>query len=158
MTRFHTTEHGDIPFTEEEEQEADAMEADFLASRLSKVKTLKLEAVEEKFCSIKHDGVAFLGATFKGGIDCAQLAKSKADMLIRQGEAGGGSQPFLTTFNDIDHNPVELDTDQLQDLAVTVGLAYESLFHKRARLKRAINALATVEEIESFDIESEWNL
>lgn len=156
MTRYHTTPEGDVPFTDEEEAEADAMEAAFVASLVPRAKENKTAEVVRKFDSVKNAPVAFLGETFHGGIDSAQMAKSKADMVIRQGEAAAGVAPFATTFNDVNDSPINFDTDQLQDLAVVIGQAFEAAFQNKARLKRSIAALAVLEDVKNFDVEAEW--
>ncbi len=157
MTRYHTTAEGNIPFTSEEESEADAMEAEFQSELLSRVKDRKLSELKDKYHVEASSNVDFQDHTYHGGIESAYMSKGKADMVARFKEANQEVPPFALTFNDINDNPITLDTEALQDLAVAIGFAYEAAFQKKAALKRMINALTTISEIEAFDIDVEWN-
>lgn len=48
MTRYRTTENGDVPFTPEEEAERDALERTWVLEQSERIKSLILEAVQNR--------------------------------------------------------------------------------------------------------------
>lgn len=136
--------------------------------RLSKLKTFEIttlfgakkkkrEDLEQLFDIKKYQPVTFQGNDFRGGITSAHMAKGKADMILRKESQGETAPPYPATFNDANDNPVALDTDTLQDLAVAIGEVYEAMFHKRAAMRKKIASFATFDEAMAYDVLSEWD-
>lgn len=125
---------------------------------ISNKKSQLLEQVTSLFIIKKYSPVIFNNNTFNGGIESAQLAKSKADMLIYIAQNNNVPLPVNCTFNDINNNPIQLTTNTLQDLAIAIGAQYEIIFQKKAKLKRDIALLQTVEAVSSFNVQEQWDL
>lgn len=158
MTRYHTTINGNIPFTPEEEAEADAMELAFLQNKLSEAKQNKFNELKNKYEIEANKTINFQGNTFHGGLHSAYMAKGKSDMIARFKAANQEVPPYVLTFNNIDHDPITLDTESLQDLSMAIGMAYEDAFQRKANIKKKINSLQTIDEINAFDVDAEWEL
>lgn len=94
--------------------------------------------------------VEFNGNTFHGGIESARKADDKAKMIIRVGLKQGGTEPFSTTFNDINRNPIDLNTEQLQDLAVVIGIDFETRYQKKTQLLREITQAISIETVDNI--------
>lgn len=125
---------------------------------ISNKKSQLLDQVNSIFNTKKYLSVTFNTNAFNGGIESAQLAKSKADMLIYTAQKNNIALPVNCTFNDINNNPIQLTTDTLQDLAAVIGANYETMFQKKAKLRRDIALLQTVEAVSNFNVQEQWDL
>ena len=158
MTRYKATTEGMIPFTAEEEAIADADENLFLLERVEKLKGRKINELTDMFNIESSSPVIFNGDTFHGGLNSAQMANGKSDMISRL-VAGGetNTADSISTFNDIKRNTVRMTADDMKSLSLTIALNYEYAYRIKTAVAIDIDSLSTVEDINNFNVRDEWN-
>lgn len=143
--RYHATAEGNIPFTAEEELEADQRESEWNAQAKTRLKarvTSKREQVER-------------GGTIIKGV----LVKADASLQAR----------LTGTLNFVSRNPgrpikwksangdfATLNKIDIEKLSDAVGEFIAKCFDAEAAHYAAIDALTTPEQVSSYNIETGW--
>jgi hypothetical protein len=94
---------------------------------------------------------------YQGRLEKAQIKGQKAEDKLALEEGREAEKISLTmTWYFYDGTTAEMDVDDFDDLVALTDNPIEELYRKEATLKAIINELATVEELESFDISINW--
>ena len=97
------------------------------------VRVKKLKELEDRFELEANKSVKFGSFTFSGGKESGRLARDKSQMMVNT-----LVNLEVSTFNDIDKNPVTMSPQEMEDLGVTIGIAYEEEWQNNSRKQKAV--------------------
>lgn len=114
MTRYHATEQGNIPFTIEEEVEADQRESEWLSLQADRSREAAKAARAAAVDSIKVTVVS--GKVFDGD----EKSQERMVRAIKTAELAGMTTGFWTLA---DNSRVEITIDELKEALVLAAIA-----------------------------------